>query len=222
MLWDILLKGLQQKCHKILQVQSVGSASLKSKTLGRLGFKVTPLARVCCLLSGPQVSAAFSSTIYFVSLWDLGRCSLCSHLPFTGSWWESCSAILTESCFSATHGLLKWRTEAKGTVQELCLAELKSTPRVEDKRFPGTGSFPFCLRSPFSPFLFFFSSLNSCRGYFHSDFCWVFFFSLDRALAPSIAACSLLLGTMTSLLAEFPFGLYGIPPCPHHVQLLAV
>lgn len=59
---DILLKGLEQKCHKTLQAQRAGSAALKSKMHGRLVLK----ERVCCLLSEPHVSAAFFSTIYFV------------------------------------------------------------------------------------------------------------------------------------------------------------
>lgn len=61
---DILLKGLEQKCHKTPQAQRAGSAALKSKMHGRLVLKVTLLARA----GEGMLSAVWTSCLCSFSL----------------------------------------------------------------------------------------------------------------------------------------------------------
>lgn len=89
-----------------------------------------------------------------------------------------------EPCFSATHGLLQWRAGAKGT--RAVPGRTQEHTQSEIQTFSWYRLFPFLPPLPFLPLPTFFSSLNSSRGYFHSDFRWVFFFLLFRQSTGSI------------------------------------
>lgn len=107
---DILLKGLQQKCHKILQAQSAGSAVLKSKT-HRLVLKETLLAKAeDGMLSSVSTSGPCSFFLNYLFCLPVRPGEVLSVLPSV-----LCRELMKvmhsnscrESCFSDTHGLLQ-------------------------------------------------------------------------------------------------------------------
>lgn len=108
---DILLKGLQQKCHKILPTQSAGSAALKSRTHGRLGLKVTSLARAAeGMLSSAWTSGLCTFFLNYLFFLPVRAGEVFSVLPsaLPGELMRVMhSNSSRELFFSATHGLLQ-------------------------------------------------------------------------------------------------------------------
>lgn len=108
---DILLKGLPQKCHTILQTQSAGSAALKNRTHGRLGLKVTLLATAGeGMLSSAWISGLCSFSLNYLFFLPVRAGEVLSVLP-SALPRELTRVMHSNSCrellFSAAHGLLQ-------------------------------------------------------------------------------------------------------------------